>query len=145
MVAELWRSDRWNDGILESVQSVIFNCWICYMFCLGICLVFMHCLSLIETICSSAVKFGRMSKKQREKVEDEAKYHKSRMSGMSEEGLLPLSTSLGSDAPINNNIDLQRLLNFSLLVIFSCLKFQYMFCFLIEYHFVVAFLEIMSN
>lgn len=70
----------------------------------------MHC--LIETICSSAVKFGRMSKKQREKVEDEAKYHKSRMSGMSEEGLLPLSTSLDSDAPISNNIDLQRLLIF---------------------------------
>lgn len=31
---------------------------------------------LTALLCLSAVKFGRMSKKQREKVEDEVRYHK---------------------------------------------------------------------
>jgi len=63
------------------------------------------CLSLL------AVKFGRMSKKQREKVEDEAKYHKSRMSGLSsEDGESPRSTSIcaNDSSTNNNNMDLQK-------------------------------------
>jgi hypothetical protein len=57
-----------------------------------------------------AVKFGRMSKKQREKVEDEAKYHKNRLSGLSEDGSSPRSTSIcANDASTNNNnMDLQN-------------------------------------
>lgn len=57
-----------------------------------------------------AVKFGRMSKKQREKVEDEAKYHKSRMSGLSEDGSSPRSTSICANdtSTNNNNMDLQK-------------------------------------
>jgi len=55
------------------------------------------CFSLRE-----AVKFGRMSKKQREKVEDEANYHKRRLSRLSDD--LPTSPYHGAvGSPTNNN------------------------------------------
>jgi len=75
------------------------------------------CLSVC--VCPSAVKFGRMSKKQRERVEDEANFHKRRlndmttttmMSGTSEDADQPLRlTNNNNNGHADNNQHLNRL------------------------------------
>ena len=63
------------------------------LLCMSACLC--YCLAVV------AVKFGRMSKKQREKVEDEANYHKQRLNGLSPDNSFTYSN--GSLSPTNNN------------------------------------------
>lgn len=60
-----------------------------------------------------AVKFGRMSKKQRERVEDEANFHKRRLSQLMD-GSVPAAYDEKSTSPTNNNNEgelLQRYVN----------------------------------
>ena len=47
-------------------------------------LIVLYCIVCLRVVClvgadATAVKFGRMSKKQREKVEDEVRYHRAQM------------------------------------------------------------------
>ena len=51
---------------------------------------------------TAAVKFGRMSKKQRERVEDEANYHKRRLSQLMD-GSLPIPFSDDKLPSLTNN------------------------------------------
>ena len=51
----------------------------------------------------TAVKFGRMSKKQRERVEDEANFHKQRLGLIPDTPSLTLDSGKSSPSPGNNN------------------------------------------
>lgn len=64
-----------------------------------ICIHFTTTLQIDETVCFLfvAVKFGRMSKRQREMVQDEVKYHKRNRSDSSD------STGSGSDTDLTDS------------------------------------------
>jgi nuclear receptor subfamily 1 group F member 4 len=56
----------------------------------------------ILVLCVAAVKFGRMSKKQREKVEDEVRFHRAQMRAASE-GTAPDSSMFEQQQPSSSD------------------------------------------
>ena len=83
------------------------------MYCLFQYFLKHNCIALNSNILSTpctlytsifaAVKFGRMSKKQREKVEDEANFHKQRLNGFGMVDGFPSLLDPNELSPTNNN------------------------------------------
>ena len=61
------------------------------------------CRSVTGCVLTVAVKFGRMSKKQRERVEDEANFHKQRLGQVSTSGVCYDDNNDKLISPTNNN------------------------------------------
>jgi len=53
--------------------------------------------------CTTAVKFGRMSKKQREKVEDEVRYHRAQMKAQQGAETSPDSSFIDNQQPSSSD------------------------------------------